>query len=148
MQATSHVNDSIAADFNGDLLYDMVLTRGAMRPSGATLVDSNRIEAWLAKSGNTPAGKGFHFESEGPITVYIDHRGMGIYQASKVFDLDPQKVSASKHEFADAVRAEGLPYHADYVRAVSEYLLFCDFLAFAHGVMPLGIRGNADNITG
>lgn len=38
-----------------------------------------------------------------------------------VFDLDPEKVSVGKHEFVDAVRAEGLPYNADYMRPMPQW---------------------------
>ncbi len=89
LPAVSHVNDTAVADLDNDLLSDMVMTRGAIRPSGATLVNSNRIEAWLRKDDEAPPGKGIHFESPGAITVTVDHKGMGIYSAPDVFELDP-----------------------------------------------------------
>lgn len=84
-----NTNNSIVADLNGDLLYDMVVTRGTLRPSGASLAGPNRIEAWLRKDDAQSSGKGFYFESNGEITVAIDHRGMGIYESSKVYTLSP-----------------------------------------------------------
>jgi len=90
LPTVSHVNDTAVADLDGDLLTDMVMTRGAIRPSGATLVNSNRIESWLRKDDEVAAGKGFTFESPGAITVTIDHKGMGIYSAAEVWNLDPE----------------------------------------------------------
>ena len=55
IQSFSNVNNSITGDFNNDLLYDMILTRGSLRPSGGTLVGNNRIEAWLRKDDSQPA---------------------------------------------------------------------------------------------
>ncbi len=85
----ANVNDSAVADLDGDLLTDMVLTRGALRPSGAHIVNPNRIEAWLRKDNDQPAGKGFYFESNGEITVAFDHSGMGLLDPSKVHVLSP-----------------------------------------------------------
>ncbi len=85
----SHVNDTVVADFDGDLRTDMIMTRGAIRPSGAVLVNSNHIEAWLRKDDAVPAGKGFSFESNGPITVYIDHKGMCLLCDPDVYNMDP-----------------------------------------------------------
>jgi hypothetical protein len=88
LATVSNVNDTITGDFNNDLLNDMVLTRGAIRPSGATLVGDRHIEAWLRKDGGVAVGKGFYFEAEGKLTVTFDHKGMGQYEASKVYELD------------------------------------------------------------
>jgi len=82
-------NNSIVADFNNDLLTDIVVTRGTLRPSGAALASPFRIESWLRKDDSQPSGKGFYFESDGEITVAIDHRGMGLYDNSKIYVLSP-----------------------------------------------------------
>ena len=89
-----NVNDSAVADFDGDLLTDMILTRGALRPSGATLVGDSHIEAWLRKDGAVPPGKGFTFESDGEITVTLDHTYMKLIQDSKVFVMDPDDLNS------------------------------------------------------
>ena len=94
--AATQVNDSIVADFNRDLRNDIIMTRGYLRPSGATLVSSRRIESWVRKGpGSTP--KGFTFSAPGQITVTIDHEGMGQWEPSKVFVLNtagPSTVTA------------------------------------------------------
>ncbi len=84
----THVIDTVAADFNNDLRTDMILTRGALRPSAAVQVDTHRIESWLRKGAAVEPGKGFTFESAGPITVSLDYKGIGIYDESTVFELD------------------------------------------------------------
>ena len=94
--AATQVNDSIVADFNRDLRNDIIMTRGALRPTGATQVSSTRIESWVREgSGSTP--KGFTFSAPGQITVTIDHEGMGQWEPSKVFVLNaagPSTVTA------------------------------------------------------
>ena len=92
--AGTQVNDTIVADFNRDLRNDIVMTRGTMRPTGASQVSSQRIESWLRKGpGSTP--KGFTFSAPGQITVTIDHEGMGQCEPSKVFVLNTQGTSSA-----------------------------------------------------
>lgn len=84
------VNDTAVADFNGDLRYDIVMTRGAVRPSGAKLVSDTHIEAWLRSSESSSLTKGFSFVAPGQITVTMDHSGMGVREDSRVFVLNTQ----------------------------------------------------------
>jgi len=53
-----------------------------------------------------------------------------------VFDLDPERASVSKHEFADAVCAEGVPYHADYVRPMPQWTWMKDRSVFGDSGYP------------
>jgi hypothetical protein len=94
--AATQVNDTIVGDFNRDLRNDIIMTRGSLRPSGATLVTTRRIESWLRK-GPGSQQSGYTFSAPGQITVTIDHEGMGQYEPSKVFVLDtagPTSVTA------------------------------------------------------
>jgi hypothetical protein len=102
----SHVNDSIVADLDNDLLNDIVMTRGAMRLSGATLVGDRRIESWLRKDDG-PAGKGFYFETDGKVTATFDPTGIGHYDPSRVFELDPNGTILA--DAGVAIRLEYLP---------------------------------------
>lgn len=62
-----HVADSIAGDFNNDLLMDMfLLSNVQVRPSSAERADSRTIEARFAGGS-----KGFNFISDGDITIDI-----------------------------------------------------------------------------
>ncbi|MBA3564354.1 MAG: VCBS repeat-containing protein, partial [Gammaproteobacteria bacterium] len=84
------VNDTAVADFNRDLRSDIVMTRGAVRPSGAKLVSDTHIEAWLRSSDSSSLIKGFSFVAPGQITVALDHSGMGVRENSRVFVLNTQ----------------------------------------------------------
>ncbi len=62
-----HVADSIAGDFNNDLLMDMFLISNVqVRPSSAERADSRTIEGRFAGGS-----KGFNFISDGAITIDI-----------------------------------------------------------------------------
>jgi hypothetical protein len=98
------VSDAISADFNNDLLYDMVLIRGLLRPSGATQVSPHRIESWLRTSPAAAANKGFTFSAPGQITVTMDHSSMTFRESSRVFVLN----SSSNNSLSDG------PLEIDY----------------------------------
>jgi len=85
----TQVTDTAVADFNRDLRNDIIMTRGAMRGSGASQVNARRIEGWLRKAGGSRQ-PGFSFSAPGQITVTIDHKGMGVYEASHVFVRNTQ----------------------------------------------------------
>jgi hypothetical protein len=91
LPTSPNVNDSVVGDFDGDLRSDIFLVRGAIRPSGASRVNPNRIESWIATSGSTQ--KGYSFVSQGPITVAVDHADLGL-QGAEILNLDPQGVSS------------------------------------------------------
>ncbi|MEE9343435.1 MAG: Calx-beta domain-containing protein, partial [Gammaproteobacteria bacterium] len=95
-----NVNDTITADFNNDLLTDMFLTRGRLRPNQALIINNKRIEAWLDTLNKTELG--FNFESNGIVTFNLDSRikksvniahifygSNGLNPADINFSLDP-----------------------------------------------------------
>ena len=67
---TSLVNNFAIGDFDGDLDTDFILTRGFLRPTEATLITPNRLEAWLQSGPNTT--RGFSFISDGNLTITSD----------------------------------------------------------------------------
>ncbi|MCF7984592.1 MAG: RICIN domain-containing protein [Thiohalocapsa sp.] len=82
------VVDSVAADFDGDLRSDILTIRGKLRPSGATAITPNRIEAWLDGASNTRS-KGFRFTSPGEITLTADYNPLGPFADPDVIVLRP-----------------------------------------------------------
>ncbi|MCF7989748.1 MAG: FG-GAP-like repeat-containing protein [Thiohalocapsa sp.] len=88
LPATASVVDSVVADFDGDLKSDILTIRGKLRPSGATAITPNRIEAWLDGASNTSA-KGFRFASPGTTTFTIDYSGLGPFGAPAELVLSP-----------------------------------------------------------
>lgn len=80
----SLVSDTIAGDFNNDLQTDLILTRGGLRPSGASKVNNTDIDAWFRSTN----GVGFTFTGTGPITVTLDGSGIGLFDDSIVLNLD------------------------------------------------------------
>lgn len=77
-------NDAAIADFNNDLRTDVVVTRGTIRPFGASKVNDNRIEGWF-RSGQ---GAQFTFAAPGQVTFTIDGAGGGAFRAADVAVLD------------------------------------------------------------
>lgn len=61
--------DIVAGDFNGDLLTDLYITRSGIRGSGATIVNSNRLQARLQVRGGE---NGIQFNSNGDISLELD----------------------------------------------------------------------------
>lgn len=80
----SLVSDTIAGDFNNDLQTDLIMTRGGLRPSGASKVNNTGIDAWFRSTN----GVGFTFTGTGPITVTLDGSGIGLFDDSIVLNLD------------------------------------------------------------
>ncbi|MCF7989746.1 MAG: CRTAC1 family protein [Thiohalocapsa sp.] len=76
--STVNVIETVPADFNGDLRNDILLLRGKLRASGATLISPNRIEAWL-DGLDSSTSKGFRFTSAGEVSVTVDYNGLGAY---------------------------------------------------------------------
>lgn len=81
----SNVNNSIPGDFNNDLKTDLILMRGALRPSGAAKVDDYSIDGWLLGSSNNV---GFEFEAEGQVEITVDHHPLGIFATPPSAVLD------------------------------------------------------------
>lgn len=78
-------NDAALGDFNNDLRTDLVVTRGVLRPVGATRIDANRIEAWFRGGSSRPS---FTFSAQGQVTFTLDGQGGGAFRDSIVLNLD------------------------------------------------------------
>lgn len=65
--AIDGVNDVIIGDFDNNLRSDLLLLRGALRPSQVKVFEGNKLEAQLID-----VDRGFSFKSAGPITVNMD----------------------------------------------------------------------------
>ena len=85
MPQVTLANDTIPGDFNNDLLTDLVVTRGGLRPSGASRTNSTGIDGWFRSS----VGAGFTFTSVGDITVTLDGAGIGLFDDPIVLNLSP-----------------------------------------------------------
>lgn len=68
--ALSHAVDSVAADFNGDLLPDMFVTRGAIMPSQAKLINPRRLESWVW-TGTNSGLRTIKFNAPGRLRVEV-----------------------------------------------------------------------------
>ncbi len=67
MPSTNLVNEIIPGDFDGDLRTDMVLLRGALRPSEVEIFEGNIVEAQLFNGDRS-----FTFKSSGTLSVAVD----------------------------------------------------------------------------
>ncbi|MCF7989747.1 MAG: CRTAC1 family protein [Thiohalocapsa sp.] len=85
---TVNVIETVPADFNGDLRNDILLLRGKLRASGATLINPNRIEAWLDGLASSDS-KGFRFRSAGEVTVTVDYNRLGPFGAPEQVTVRP-----------------------------------------------------------
>ena len=77
-------NDAALGDFNNDLRTDIIVTRGSLRPTGASKVNNNRIEAWFR--GGT--GASFTFSAQGEVTFLVDGHSGGAFLVEQVFVLN------------------------------------------------------------
>lgn len=92
---TTLVNDSVIADFNNDLLSDMVEVHGFQRPSGAVQVNAKHIESWLRANVDAAPDKGFRFSAPGEITVAVSHKSLGIRGTAEVVVLNSNTTNTS-----------------------------------------------------
>lgn len=76
-------NDAAIGDFNNDLRSDLVVTKGSVRPNGASQITENRIEGWFSGGGRS-----FTFEANGALTILIDGNTGGAYKLADSFELD------------------------------------------------------------
>ncbi|MCP4928659.1 MAG: CRTAC1 family protein [Gammaproteobacteria bacterium] len=102
LPSISNVNEIITADFDGNLRTDMVLLRGALRPSEVKVFDGNSIEAMFVSKDRS-----FSFQSAGVLSVNIDWNKTfnqftniwigenGGHPASETFTLDPADPSVA-----------------------------------------------------
>ena len=94
--SVSGVNDVVVGDFDGDLRTDMLLLRGALRPSEVASASNGRVEAQFV-NGN----RSFSFSSSGQLQVDLDWNKTfnnfsnirigedGVFPPSESFTLDP-----------------------------------------------------------
>jgi len=97
---TTNVNDIVVGDFDGNLRNDMLLLRGALRPSEVVAFNGDRIEAQLIDGD-----RGFSFKSTGILQVKLDwNRNFpgfsninigqnGVHPTGNTFALDPSNVA-------------------------------------------------------
>ena len=85
LEPVNLVTDVISGDFNGDLLTDLIYTRGAIRPTHAAFTDAQGVDAWFSHQ----TGKGITFESNGQVTFTLQGDWMGLYDDQEVVTLDP-----------------------------------------------------------
>ena len=76
---TANVVDSVVADFDRNLLPDMLMVRGALRPSQVEEVAPQKIEASVVV-GDAIAEKEFYFQTTGILDVDIDTRSFGVFK--------------------------------------------------------------------
>ncbi|MCF7983823.1 MAG: FG-GAP-like repeat-containing protein, partial [Thiohalocapsa sp.] len=108
LPSASAAIDTAIADFNGDLVSDFFVVRGALRPSEAAAVNNRRVDAQLITNGRLE--KSFSFVTGGDVTFDVDWSS---FQLSKIF-IGAQGLSPSSHPFtlspSDAT-VEGLDAH-------------------------------------
>lgn len=97
---TTNVQDVIIGDFDGNLRNDMLLLRGAQRPSEVVAFNGNQIEAQFVSKD-----RGFRFNSSGVLQVRLDwnrnfvgHTNInigqgGMHPESTTFTLDPSNTA-------------------------------------------------------
>jgi hypothetical protein len=96
LPATTNVNDIIVGDFDGNLRNDMLLLRGALRPSEVVAFNGSQIEAQLINGE-----RDFSFKSAGVLQITLDWNAnysgyinvnigsAGEHPSANSFTLDP-----------------------------------------------------------
>ena len=74
LPALGNVNSTITGDFDRNLRYDVLMIRGATRPTGAAYVNNTRVEGWIARNPGDPANYGFGFQTSGNVTMTVWNR--------------------------------------------------------------------------
>ena len=54
LPALGNVNSTIIGDFDRNLRYDVLMIRGATRPTGAAFENNTRVEGWIARDERRP----------------------------------------------------------------------------------------------
>jgi hypothetical protein len=75
MPEVHDVIDVVAGDFNGDLRTDLLLLRGALRPSELVSFDRPEEGAWGLETLHVNADRGFSFKTTGALEVRLDWNG-------------------------------------------------------------------------
>ena len=77
--------DAVLADFNNDLMIDMMVNRGRIRPAGAGKISDQRIEAWFSVDGSgNDIEDTLKFTADGPITINVFARNVGDAEGVRV----------------------------------------------------------------
>jgi hypothetical protein len=105
---TTNVQDVIIGDFDRNLRNDMLLLRGAQRPSEVVVFNGNQIEAQFVNKD-----RGFRFKSTGVLQVKLDwNRNFvnftninigktGVHPSANMFTLDPADAATHGLEARD-----------------------------------------------
>ena len=100
--ATTNVNDIIIGDFDRNLRNDMLLLRGALRPSEVLAFNGNQVEAQFINGD-----RGFSFKSPGIVQVTLDWSKpftnfsninigqSGLHPTANTFTLDPSNTATN-----------------------------------------------------
>ncbi len=67
--------DTAVGDFDGDLLSDIIGLRGAIRPSGASMLNDTDLDIWFRDGRGTAV----RFVTTGNVTIQIDGNGGGAF---------------------------------------------------------------------
>ncbi|MEE9494241.1 MAG: Calx-beta domain-containing protein [Gammaproteobacteria bacterium] len=140
---TGLVLDSVIADLDNDLLPDIFLVRGNLRPIQALKVvdgapgQADKIETFIA-AGPGSGEKGITFQANGPITVTVSSQlgrprifiGSGGYipaddntppKTDKIFQLDPSQVSDQGIKPHDSTSNDDQGFYIGYDTATNEW---------------------------
>lgn len=132
------VNDAAIGDFNNDLRTDIVVTRGSVRPNGASKVSENRIEAWFSGGGRS-----FTFAADGAVTFLLDGRSGGAYRVADRFELDVNgNTSASARGMSISYDSGSGLWQVNHTPADQAYIRIISDVPVSEPVM--GGQTNAD----
>ena len=121
----SQVTDTAIGDFNRDLRNDFIMTRGSLRGSGATQINSQRIEGWIRK-GPGSQQPGFSFAAQGQVTFTIDHKHFSQTEASHVYVLNTAGPTSLTDEFVQASYDAGTQRWSVRLVTSTEYQAYVD----------------------
>ncbi len=88
LPSLGNVNSTIVGDFDGNLRTDVLMIRGATRPTGAAMAGNNRVEGWIARDAGDPANYGFNFQTGGSITMTVWNRDLSRNESPFVVNLN------------------------------------------------------------
>ncbi len=89
LPALGNVNSTIIGDFDNNLRNDVLMVRGATRPTGAAYYSSTRVDGWIARNPGDPANYGFAFQTSGNLTVNVWNRELSRNVPPYMFTIAP-----------------------------------------------------------
>ena len=89
LPALGNVNSTIIGDFDRNLRYDVLMIRGATRPTGAAFENNTRVEGWIARDDGDPANYGFAIQTTGSITMTVWNRELSRNSPPYVVNIAP-----------------------------------------------------------